>query len=104
MILGSAYYGFGAFGSALQAYSDASNGDPADSTEALGNFLNAIKPLVPQLVKQYPQLLDFIPGAAGDAAGATLGAAGTSDAVADLIAEGEGKWHRAGRARWRADL
>jgi hypothetical protein len=71
MILGSAYYGFGALGSALQAYSDASNGDPAaaaiDSTEALGNFLNTIKPLVPQLVKQYPQLLDFIPGATGDA-------------------------------------
>jgi hypothetical protein len=92
MILGSAYYGFGALGSALQAYSDASNGDPAeaaiDSTEALGNFPKAIKPLVPQLVEQYPQLLDFIPGAAGDAAGATLGAAGTSDAVADLIAEG----------------
>jgi hypothetical protein len=57
----SAHYGFGALGSALQAYSDASNGDPAeaaiDSTEALGNFPNAIKPLVPQLVKHTRNLL-----------------------------------------------
>ena len=89
---GSAYYGFGALGSALQAYSDATNGDPTaagiDSAEAFGNFLNAAKPLVPQFVKQFPALLDFIPGAATDAAGVAAVAAGASGAVSDVIAEG----------------
>ena len=92
--LGSAYYGFGALGSALQAYTEASH-DPAaagiDSTEALGNFLNAAKPLVGQLAKQFPAIANFIPGAttqaAAEAAAAEAGGA-TGDAVAELVAEG----------------
>jgi hypothetical protein len=49
----------------LQAYSDATNGDPTaagiDSLEAFGNFLNAAKPLVGQLAKQFPAIANFIP-------------------------------------------
>jgi LysM repeat protein len=89
--LGSAYYGFGALGSALQAYTDASNGDPTaagiDSLEAFGNFLNAAKPLVGQLAKQFPALANFIPGATTEAA-ATEAAAAAGASVTDLVAEG----------------
>jgi hypothetical protein len=84
--LGSAYYGAGALASVLSAIDDFKNGDDVDgyldSGEALGNVLNAAKPLVEELAP------DAIAEGLAEGVGAVGSGIGLLAAVGILVYQG----------------